>query len=337
MGTWDGGLPGVTCGLSDVGDPAYRVGMSGRLSSPVVSTQWLADHLGAENMVVLDATVLSYPKPGGGRGWLSGYDAYLFEGHVPGAFFADLIEEFSEPGAPHAFTRPTRERFEAAAGALGIDRGTTVLVYDREGGNWAPRLWWLFRAFGHDDVAVVDGGLARWLAEERETESGHNEPPAARFEAAPREELWVDRAFVEAVLRGDEEAALLCAVPAGEYSGETAASRARPGVLPGSVSVPAGELRDPSARLLEPARLRASLAPVLTAPRVVAYCGAGIAAASDALALTLLGHRNVAIYDGSLAEWAADPDAPLVVGAPRTPAGVPTAPPPPRRPRVKHR
>ncbi len=314
--------------------------MSGRLSSPVVSTQWLADHLGAERMVVLDASVLPYTTPGGGRAWLSGYDSYLFDGHVPGAFFADLIEEFSEPGAPHPFTRPTRERFEAAAGALGIDRDTTVIVYDGQGGNWAPRLWWLFRAFGHDDVAIVDGGLARWRSDERDIETGHNEPAPARFAAEPREDLWVDRAFVEAVLRGDEDAVLLCAVPAGEFTGEAATTRPRPGVIPGSVSVPAAQLRDASSRLLDGARLRATLAPVLKAPRVVAYCGAGIAAASDALALTLLGHRDVAIYDGSLNEWAADPDAPLVFGKP------PAAPAEPvtasssasaRRARAKHR
>jgi thiosulfate/3-mercaptopyruvate sulfurtransferase len=308
--------------------------MSGRLSSPVVSTQWLADHLGAEDMVVLDASVVSYETPAGGRGWLSGYDAYLFDGHVPGAYFADLIEEFSEPGSPHPFTRPGRERFEAAAGALGIGPETTVLVYDRQGGDWAPRLCWLFRAFGHDDVAVVDGGFARWLSEEREIESGHNELVAARFTADPREDLWVDRDYVEAVLRGDEDAALLCAIPGDEYTGEAATSRSRPGVIPGSVSAPADELRSGS-RLLDAGRLRAALTPVLKASRVIAYCGSGVAAASDALALTLLGHRNVAIYDGSLAEWAADPDAPLVPGE-RTPlAAAPAAP--PRRPRAKHR
>ncbi|WP_108248652.1 sulfurtransferase [Planctomonas deserti] len=308
--------------------------MSARLSSPVVSTQWLADHLGAERMVVLDASVLSYETPAGGRAWLSGYDSYLFDGHVPGAYFADLIEEFSEPGAPHPFTRPTAARFEAAAGALGIGRDTTVLIYDVEGGNWAPRLWWLFRAFGHDDVAVVDGGLAKWRGEEREVETGHNEPSPATFVAEPREELWVDRAFVEAVLRGDEDAALLCAVPAGEFTGEAATTRPRPGVLPGSVSVPAAQLRDASSKLLDGASLRSILAPVLGAPRVVAYCGAGIAAASDALALTLLGYRNVAIYDGSLNEWAADPDAPLVLGDPPAPPSKPAAA---RRARAKHR
>jgi thiosulfate/3-mercaptopyruvate sulfurtransferase len=307
--------------------------MSARLSSPVVSTQWLADHLGAERMVVLDATVLSYERPGGGRAWLSGYDSYLFDGHVPGAFFADLLEEFSDPGGPHPFTRPSTERFEAAVGALGIDRDTTVLVYDSEGGDWAPRLWWLFRAFGHDDVAVVDGGFARWRDQEREIEVGHNEPVASRFVADPREELWADRGVVEAVLRGDEEAVLLCAVPAGEYTGEVEAPRPRPGVLPNSVSVPAGQLRDESSRLLDGGRLRTALTPVLKAPRVVAYCGAGIAAASDALALTLLGHQNVAIYDGSLNEWAADPDAPLVLGT-RPPVAVPSRQ---HRARAKHR
>ena len=283
------------------------------LASPVVSTQWLFDHLGADNLVIVDATVFVASLPGGKHGYVSGHEQYIIDGHVPGAVFADLIDEFSDPTGHHPFTRPDAALFESAATSIGIDNESTVIVYDAAVGQWAARLWWLFRAFGYDDVAVLDGGLTKWRAEERETETGHVTPlPAGSFTAVERPELWVDKAFVEGVVRGDNEAALVCAVPPAEFSGE-AGNRPRLGHIPGSVSAPAGRLveRDSNA-LLPVATLKETFAPVLTEQRVVAYCAGGIAAASDALALTLLGHTNVAIYDGSLNEWAADAAAPLV-------------------------
>ncbi|MCU1513708.1 MAG: sulfurtransferase [Microbacteriaceae bacterium] len=281
-------------------------------ASPIVSTQWLADHLGASDLVVLDATVLQASGPLGG-GFVSGHEHYILTGHIPGALFADLLEEFSEPDARFAFTRPSRERFELAVGALGIDNSTAVVVYDSAVGQWASRVWWLFRAFGYDAVAVLDGGLTAWNREDREVDIGHREPLPATFTAIERQNLWVDKAFVEAVVRGEEKAALVCGVPPKEFSGESG-SRARPGHIPGSVSVPAGRLVDREANTLLPeALLREAFAPAITGERIVAYCAGGIAAASDALALTLLGELDVAIYDGSLNEWAADPDSALVV------------------------
>jgi len=290
------------------------VGMSSiDLGSPLVSTQWLADHLGTDDLVVLDATVL--PSSGPGGGFVSGHEHYILTGHIPGALFADLLEEFSDPDGRYPFTRPNAERFAAAAGALGIDNSTAVVVYDSAVGQWASRIWWLFRAFGYDDVAVLDGGLKKWIDEGRESDIGHREPAPAAFTAVERPELWADKAFVESVVRGEAEAALVCGVPPKEFSGE-AKTRQRAGHIPGSISVPAGRLvdRESNAYLDEPA-LRAAFAPALTGTRIVTYCGGGIAAASDALALTLLGELNVAVYDGSLNEWAADPEAALSVGA----------------------
>ena len=283
------------------------------LASPVVSTQWLFDHLGGDNLVIVDATVFIASLPGGKHGYVSGHEQYIIEGHVPGAVFADLIDEFSDASGPYPFTRPDAALFSSAAAALGIDNESTVIVYDAAVGQWAARLWWLFRAFGYDDVAVLDGGLTKWLAEERETDVGHVEPvPAVSFTAVERSELWVDKDYVLGVVSGENEAALVCAVPPAEFSGE-AGSRARLGHIPGSVSAPAGRLVDRGSNALLPvATLTETFAPVLTTERVVAYCAGGIAAASDALALTLLGHSNVAIYDGSLNEWSADADAPLV-------------------------
>ena len=211
--------------------------------------------------------------------------------------------------------RPGREQFERAAGEHGIANDTTVIVYDTASGQWASRLWWLLRSFGHDDVAVLDGGLTRWRQEERQLETGHTAPAARTFVAEERDGFWVDKPEVEEVLAGRRPGALVCAVPATEFSGE-APVRRRAGHIPGSVSVPAATLVDrDTRRLLDPDALTEALAPVPRDERVILYCAGGIAATSGALALTLLGRTDVAVYDGSLNEWAADPDAELTLTA----------------------
>lgn len=286
------------------------------LPAPLVSAQWLADHLGADDLVVVDASVVSFTQPNGKPGTFSGHEQYIAEGHIPGAVFADLIDDFSDPEGRHPFARPDAARFAAAAGALGIGPGTTVVVYDTAVGQWAARFWWLLRAFGHDAAAVLDGGFTAWRADGRPTEFGHVEPHPATFEPMERPEVWVDKAYVERVVRGDEDAALVCSIPPKEFTGEIA-TRSRPGVIPGSRSLPAGRLVDREARTALPdADLRELFAPLLDAPRIVAYCNGGIAAAATALQLVRLSETEVAIYDGSLNEWAADPDAPLVSAVP---------------------
>ncbi|MEF2976618.1 sulfurtransferase [Subtercola sp. YIM 133946] len=288
------------------------------LVSPLVSTQWLCDHLGSDALVVLDATVLSVTAFDGRQAWLSGLDDYLVTGHIPSAVFADLLEELSDVSAPFGFTRPSTARFEEVVTAFGITNGTTVVVYDSAQGQWAARLWWLFRAFGYDQVAVLDGGLTKWNAEERPVETGYTEPaPAADpFFATEQPHSWVDKSFVESVLDGRTDALLLCALAPREFSGE-AGRRSRPGHIPGSVNVSATRLIDRETnKLLRRDALRVAFEQIideaLAGRRVVVYCGSGILAASDALALTLLGVPDVSIYDGSLAEWVADPAAPVV-------------------------
>lgn len=283
------------------------------LVSPVVSTQWLADHLGSDKLVILDATVNVASAPH--HGYVSGHEQFILTGHVPSAQFADLLETFSDPEGRFPFTKPDRERFEAAAGALGIDNDTTVIVYDAAVGQWASRIWWLFRTWGYDRVAVLDGGFTKWRAEERETEIGHRAVESAIFAAKERPELWVDKAYVEQVAAGAVSAALVCGIPPRDFTGEKS-SRARAGHIPGSINVPAGRLVDRGSNtLLSQQDLREKFAPVLEDEQIVAYCGGGIAAAADALALTILGHRNVVLYDGSLNEWVADPEAELALGA----------------------
>ncbi|WP_175494279.1 sulfurtransferase [Herbiconiux ginsengi] len=292
--------------------------LSPLLTSPLVSTQWLADHLGSEGLVVLDATVLPIASPAGaGTAWLSGLDQYLLAGHVPGAVFADLLDVFSDAEGSFGFARPSLAQFEEAAASVGVDNDTSVVVYDSVAGQWAARLWWLFRAFGYDRVAVLDGGFAKWSDEERPTETGNVLPSSgAVFVGVERPELWASKAEVEAIVAGstDFPATLVFAGPPTDFTGETS-PRTRAGHIPGSVSVPAGRLADRSTKaLLKGDALREKFVPALAGDtsRVVTYCGSGIAAASAALALTVLGEEQVSVYDGSLNEWAADPEAPLV-------------------------
>jgi thiosulfate/3-mercaptopyruvate sulfurtransferase len=281
------------------------------LPSPLVSTQWLADYLGSDQLVVLDATLLPFTTPTGKPGFLTGHEQYLVSGHIPTALFADLVESFSDTEAKVPFTHSSGSAFEAAVGALGIDNETTVVVYDSSIGQWASRLWWLFRTFGYDRVAVLDGGYKKWLAESRATEVGHREPTPASFTASPRPELWVTKGDVEELLKADSDVALVCALPPKEFSGEEG-SRTRRGHIPGSTNTPAIRLIDRDKGILLPeAGLREAFGATLDSPRIVVYCALGILASADALALTLLGQENVAIYDGSLFEWSADDRLPV--------------------------
>ncbi len=281
--------------------------------TPLVTTDWLAAHLGDEGLVLLDATVLAVPGFGTATAYVSGDEEYLAKGHIPGAVFADLLESFSDPEGEYPFTHPDAKHFERAAQSVGVDAETAVVVYDNALGQWAARLWWLFRAFGYDDVRVLDGGLKKWVAEGRELALGYVPPrKAGEFYADERDELWADKTYVEAVVRGESDAVLVCGLPPREFSGEQS-PRLRPGHIPGSVNAPAGWLVDRDTNAFLPAeRLREvlGLAAETDSP-VVTYCGSAIAATADALALTLIGHDDVRVYDGSLNEWASDANAPL--------------------------
>ncbi|HEV7950125.1 MAG TPA: rhodanese-like domain-containing protein [Glaciihabitans sp.] len=282
------------------------------LLDPVVSTQWLADYLGADNLVVLDATVLATIESDGHAGYRSGHESYLVNGHVPDAQFADVITALSDPTGLYPFTHPETDRFASVVGALGIDNDSTVVVYDSVVGQWASRVWWLFRAAGYDRVAVLDGGLVKWLEEDRPLEFGHVVSHPKSFTASDRPHVWADTAYVEAVVRGEENAALVYATPL-PHSGDNTVAGRRSGQIPGSLTVPSTSLIDGTTHTqFHNAQLKKTFAPVLTKPRIVVYCEGGITATAAALTLTILGHTQVSVYDGSLWEWAADANRQLV-------------------------
>lgn len=284
------------------------------LPASLVTTEWLARHLGHDGLVIVDASVVGAETPAGFR-WLSGLDEYLIEGHVPGAVFADILEEFSDPDGEYSFARPDETRLERAARELGIDDEVAVVIYDSSLGHWAARLWWLLASAGVDRVAILDGGLTRWRADGLAIETGFESPRVAgSLTLTPRDGFWADRHEVLAITTGETDASLVCAAPASDFRGETG-QRPRRGHIPGSVSVPISAVVDRESRtFLRGEALQERLAPATdpAASRVVVYCGGGIAAAGTGFALRQAGHSDVAVYDGSLDEWAADPEAPLV-------------------------
>ncbi|WP_411719872.1 sulfurtransferase [Mycetocola sp.] len=169
------------------------------LSGPTVTTQWLADSLGSDDLVVLDATVIVARSARGHR-FISGHERYLLDGHLPGAVFADLLTVFSDADGRFPVMRPDAAAFERAAASVGIRESSTVVAYDSGDGTWAARLWWLFRGYGFASIAVLDGGLAAWLTEGRDIDTGRVEPASGAIVARPQPELWEDQAELEHVV-----------------------------------------------------------------------------------------------------------------------------------------
>ncbi len=289
--------------------------MTTTLPGQLVETEWLAEHLGDADLRVLECTTILRPGDDGRLRAESGRPAYE-AGHVPGSGFADLPGDLSDRESELRFMMPPAAQFAEAMSSYGVGQGTRVVLYDRAGGMWAARIWWMLRAFGFDEAAVLDGGLSKWAAEGRATSETVSAYPHGEFVARPREGLIADRGEVLAAIE-DGGTCVLNALTAEQHRGEGAARYGRAGRITGSVNVPANSLIDPETKAylpLEELRARFASAGADTAERVIAYCGGGIAASSDAFVLTLLGYQNVAIYDASLSEWAADESLPMEVG-----------------------
>jgi thiosulfate/3-mercaptopyruvate sulfurtransferase len=211
---------------------------------------------------------------------------------------------------------PPAEQFAAVMSSLGVGDGTRVVCYDAAMNMWAARLWWMLRAFGFEDAAVLNGGWRKWKQEGHPVSDAPSAHPPGTLTPRPRPEMIATRDDVLAYVQGGG-ACVLNALAGEQHHGSGASPYARAGRIAGSTNVPAMALLDSDTHAYRPAgELRAlfQAAGALDGKRVVTYCGGGIAASSDALALTLLGVEDVAVYDGSLSEWAADPSLPMEVG-----------------------
>jgi len=288
------------------------------LPGTLVDSDWLHTHLGHPALIVLDASV-DLPSPGfdGDYRVASGHDGWL-RAHIPGSRHADLLTALADTRASFSFALPAPAVLIQALADLGVGLGRSVVIYDRSDGFWAARLWWMLRGLGID-AAVLDGGFNAW----RQAGLPQHAGPGAMVGApvpwplAPRPGLWIDRAGVEAIVAGQAPGLLVCALGAALFEGSATTRYARRGHIPGSHNLPARGLLDAQGRYLSKDALALAIGPTLLHGDVplILYCGGGICAAANALALTLLGRQNIAIYDGSLQEWAADPRLPMTTGA----------------------
>jgi thiosulfate/3-mercaptopyruvate sulfurtransferase len=279
---------------------------------PVVTTSWLAARLGSLGLRVLDG---SWYLPGSGRDAAAEYLA----GHIPGAIFFDL-DASSDAGTPLPHMLPSPEAFAARMSALGIGSSDELVVYDGSGVNLsAARVWWTFRVFGHQRVAVLDGGLGKWAAENRPLETGAVTLPPGRFVANLNSGLVRSLAAMRANLEHRREQ-VVDMRSAARFAGDAPEPRPglRAGHIPGSRNLPYTELVRSDGTILPQDQLRRRIqaAGIDLSQPIVATCGSGTSSCTLLLGLELLGARDAALYDGSWTEWAGQLDTPVERGPP---------------------
>lgn len=277
---------------------------------PLVSTDWLAGELGKPDLVVFDATKYLPNENKNGKS--------LFQsGHIPGAHYFD-IDEIADPDTDLPHMVPSAGRFAKLLGALGVGNDSRVVFYDQKGLSSAARGWWMMRLFGHDNAAVLDGGLPKWLKEAREVETGAVAPAtASSFRPDFRPLRLRGIGDVLANLKTGQEL-VLDARAAGRFAGTAPEPRAgmRSGHIPGSANLPYTDLLNADNTFAAPAALRARFAAagVDGSRPVVTSCGTGVTATILTLGMLLAGLPESAVYDGSWTEWGGRADTEVETG-----------------------
>jgi thiosulfate/3-mercaptopyruvate sulfurtransferase len=278
----------------------------------IVETEWLARALDDPGVRVLDCTQHLIPRSGNVLNDVKPGLEDFEKGHIPGASFIDIDRDISDHGNPDLhFTLPSPGRFAQAMGRFGIGDEIMVVLYSTANHWWATRVWWMLRVFGHDRAAVLNGGFQKWKREGLPVETGPGRlRRSARYASRFRPGHVVDKEEVLAAI-GANEVCILNALRPEQHAGTGGTSYGRPGHIKGSINVAAVDVVDQDNVFKSAAELQRMFADALAKPRVITYCGGGIAASSAAMILTMLGHRNVQLYDASLAEWAADSSLPM--------------------------
>ncbi len=275
--------------------------------NPLVSTEWLAEHLNAPDLVVLDASMY---LPNAGRDANAEYRAE----HIPGAVRFD-IDDISDPNSDLPHTLPAPHVFSSKMRRLGIGDGQTVVVYDSAGFYSAPRAWWMFKVMGAEQVFILNGGLPKWKAEGRPVEDGTVTRPERHFTARFNHGAVADLSDVKQMIQ-DKSRQILDARPAARFKAEVPEPREglRGGHMPGAFNTPSTGFTAEDGTFLAPDKLKAIFADAgvdLEKP-VTTSCGSGVTAAVITLALTLVGHKDHTLYDGSWTEWGGRDDTEVV-------------------------
>ena len=273
----------------------------------LVTAEWLSEHLGDPDLVVLDCTVIVEATEEGDFRNVNGRASYE-AGHIPTAGFADLMGDLADGDSPYEFALPTPDQFAAAMGALGVGDDTRVVLYDTYNSVWAARVWWMLRWIGFDRAAILDGGLNAWKAGDRPLSTAPAEHLARTLTPAVRPQMIADRDEVFASTE-DDAVSLIDSLPAGHYRGDWT-MYGRAGHIQGASNVPTMSTVDDAGRYLPAEQLEAIFGSDQDA-RAITYCGGGIAAASNAFVMTRLGFTDVAVYIASLQEWTVDPANPM--------------------------
>ena len=281
----------------------------------LVDTDWLARHLADPNVIVLDCATHLIPDPKTTYQVKPAREDFE-QGHIPGAQFVDMLRDVSDTSQRLRFMRQSPEDFASAMRRFGMNSTTRVVTYSTANVWWATRLWWLLHEFGHDNAAVLNGGWQKWRKEGRAVETGPARPrPPGDYIVREVRNLMVGKDEVQRAI-GDGAICTINALMPQQHTGSGGNSYGRPGRIKGSVNLPAAHLLDPETNeFLPPDELRRRVDAVGAMDRqVINYCGGGIAASADALALVMLGHKDVKLYDASLSEWASDPTLPMETG-----------------------
>ncbi len=276
----------------------------------LVSTAWLAENLKAPDLRVVDA---SYYLPGEGLDPRREFEAQ----HIPGAMFFD-IDDISDPNSDLPHMLPPAHIFSSKVRRLGLGDGLRIVVYDQRGIWSAPRVWWTFRYFGHHEIAVLDGGLPKWLNEGRAVAEGPEDCDERHFTPRANSFLLRDRAQILDNIASQQEQ-VIDARARGRFEGSLPEPREgmRSGHIPGSLNLPFTEIIDPNSQTFlanEEIRRRFEAEGLNLSRPVVASCGSGVTAGVLALALHRLGHRDTAVYDGSWLEWGRPGEMPIETG-----------------------
>jgi thiosulfate/3-mercaptopyruvate sulfurtransferase len=279
------------------------------MTPDLVTTGWLQDHLDDRLVRVVDCRwVLG--KPGEGR-------RQYEQGHIPGGVHLDVEEHLSGKEGPGRHPIPSKRDFQKAISEIGVGRETHVVAYDDGRGTPAARLWWLLRYYGHEKVSVLDGGWELWRKENRPVDQAVPHYSAAEFLVRPKKKWVVDKAAVDS-LRDQPDVLLMDARMPERYRGEVEPIDPKAGHIPGAQNFPFPNVIDPEmGKFLPKERLKAEFEKIGTkeARTIICYCGSGVTACTNILALKLAGY-NALLYEGSWSEWCQDPTLPIAAAKP---------------------